>query len=258
MTSVQSSIRAEVKRGEFPSPKGVEAFAAYAIASAKDLIPEMENAARLTLDHPMTFEVLGEELPLFTGWALRDLVSFRRRCRDNLVTCLDSFLQVQPPGPSSVWVGCSGSTRARNAHAYDDDDDWWNRQNQNRAQNQNRDLPVWLNELLSRYQNDLKLKKFTYSLDIHSRIRGEYFTALQNHRKCNFCLSVHMMNGSTFCAELENKFAQACNKVRHSFYILNAVPLTETHVFTSPRYAVIVAQTLVQLISVLGNGKASQ
>ena len=106
MASVQSSIRAEVKRGEFPAPKGAEAFPAYAIASSKGLIPEMENAARQTLDHPMTFEVLGEGLRLFEGWALRDLASFRKRCRDSLITCLDSFLEVQPPGPSSIWVGC--------------------------------------------------------------------------------------------------------------------------------------------------------
>ena len=106
MVSVQSFIRAEVSRGASPAPKGAEAFPAYAIASAKGLIPEMENAARLTLDHPMTFEILGEGLRLFEGWALRDLVNFRKRCRDNLITCLDSFLEVQPPGPSSIWVGC--------------------------------------------------------------------------------------------------------------------------------------------------------
>jgi hypothetical protein len=110
MAPVQSFIRVGVGRGEFPAPEGVEAFTAYAIASAKVLIPEMENAARLTLDHPMTFEILGEGLRLFERWALRDLVNFRKRCRDNLVTCLDSFLDAQPPGPSSIWVGC-GSIR---------------------------------------------------------------------------------------------------------------------------------------------------
>ena len=75
MTSVQSSIRAEVSRGVFPAPNGAEAFAAYAIAAGKGLIPEMEKAARQTLDHPMTFEVLGEGLRLFEGWALRELVN---------------------------------------------------------------------------------------------------------------------------------------------------------------------------------------
>jgi hypothetical protein len=76
MDSVQSFVRAEVSRGASPGPKGAEAFPAYAITSAKDLIPEMENAVRLTLDHPMTFEILGEGLRLFEGWALRDLVNY--------------------------------------------------------------------------------------------------------------------------------------------------------------------------------------
>jgi hypothetical protein len=79
MAAVQSSIRILVKCGEFPAPKGAEAFAAYAIASAKGLIPEMENAARLTLSHPMTFENLGDGLRLFEGSALRDLASSRKR-----------------------------------------------------------------------------------------------------------------------------------------------------------------------------------
>jgi hypothetical protein len=79
MAAVQSSIRTQVKCGEFPSPKGAEAFAAYAIASAKELIPEMENAARLTLNLTMTFEILGEGLRFFEGSALRDLASFLMR-----------------------------------------------------------------------------------------------------------------------------------------------------------------------------------
>jgi hypothetical protein len=79
MDSVLSSIRILVKCGMFPGPKGAEAFAAYAIASAKGLIPEMEDAARLTLNYPMTFEALGEGLRYFEGSALHDLASFRKR-----------------------------------------------------------------------------------------------------------------------------------------------------------------------------------
>jgi hypothetical protein len=45
MVSVQSFIRAEVSCGAFPAPSGAEAYSEYAIASAKNLIPEMENAA---------------------------------------------------------------------------------------------------------------------------------------------------------------------------------------------------------------------
>jgi hypothetical protein len=108
MISVQSSIRAEVSRGAFLAPDGAEAFSAFAIAAEKGLIPEMENAAYLTLFEPMTFETLGEGLRLFQSCSLRDLVSFRKRYKDNLVACIESLLEVQPPGPSSIWVSPVG------------------------------------------------------------------------------------------------------------------------------------------------------
>ena len=144
MASVQSSIRTEIGLGASPVPKGDETFRAYAIASAKDLILEMEFAAHLTLDHPMTFELLGEGLRLFGGRALRRLVNFRRRCRD-----------------------------------------------------------------------------------IRPKIRWEYFMALQSHGSCIKCVAVHIENGSTFCAELENKLAQTRDKVTHSLYF--QVPRTDIH-----------------------------
>ena len=76
MAAVQSSIRDKVSQGEFPAPTGTEAYSAYAIASGRGLILEMESAARQTLDHPMTFKILGEGLQLFEGWALQDLANF--------------------------------------------------------------------------------------------------------------------------------------------------------------------------------------
>jgi hypothetical protein len=218
MVSVQSSIRAEISHRASPVPKGAEAFAAYAIASAKELIPEMENAARLTLDLPMTFEIIGERLRLFEGWALCDLVNYRKRCRDSLIACLGSFLDVRLPGPSSIWIGCPEVTRPHR---------------------QNRVLPKWLNELLSRNQNDLKGQIFTRPLDIQSRMRQEYLKALQNHSCMPFCSSVHLRNGSTFCAELERKLEQARDKVA---YFLHLTSITR---FTSCRYALIMALTLV-------------
>jgi hypothetical protein len=72
MVQVQSSIRAKVNRGTFPAPVGTEGFRAYAIACNKGLVPEMEKAAHMTLDHPMTLETLGEALLVFDGPALRD------------------------------------------------------------------------------------------------------------------------------------------------------------------------------------------
>ena len=223
MDSVQSSIRAEVNSGGFPAPKGAEFFATYAIASAKDLIPEMRNAARRTLDHPMTFESLGDGLRFFEGWVLRDLAQYRKRCGDNLVTCLDLFLDIQPSGPSDVWIGCPQVMPDTQYYGYQ----------------RNRVFPKWLTEVLSRNQNDLKLQKFTHSLNIHSRIRQECFTALQNHMNCNFCTGAHIKNGPTFYAELENKLAQALDKVTYFPYF------PKTTRFTSRRYAVIAALILV-------------
>ena len=85
MISVQSFIRAEVRHEASLAPKGAEAFSAYAIAAAEGLIPEMEDAALLTLIYPMTFETLGEGLRLFQGWALRDLVDFRKGLIENIM-----------------------------------------------------------------------------------------------------------------------------------------------------------------------------
>jgi hypothetical protein len=77
MVLMQSCIRDEVKCRSFPEPQGTQVFSACAIASSMGLDPEMEHAARLTLDLPMTFESLGEELRSFTGQALRDLILYR-------------------------------------------------------------------------------------------------------------------------------------------------------------------------------------
>ena len=77
MESIQSFIRAEMSRGVFPAPTKAESFRAYAIASSMGLVPEMENAARLTLGSPLSFESLGEGLRSYKGQALRDLVRYR-------------------------------------------------------------------------------------------------------------------------------------------------------------------------------------
>ena len=213
MDSVQSYIRAKVRLGEFPAPEGAEAFSAYAIASGKRLIPEMESAARQTLNLSMTFENLGEGLRLFDGCALQDLANFRKRCRDSLIPCLDRFLEVQPPGPSSIWVGCLKDVATlpgepRHSRPYESDED---------EDREDRDLPGWLSQLLLSNHSNLNLQKFTHPLDIHSRICGEYTAALQDHGSCLFCLEVHLKNGSTFCTELRDKLMQALDKVTYSF-----------------------------------------
>ena len=204
MASVQSLIRAKIKRGEFPAPNGAEAFSAYMLAISKGLIPEIENAARQTLDHPMTFETLGEGLKLFEGCALRDLASFRIRVKDNLVRCLDSFLEADPPGPSSIWVGCITVLGRAST------------------------LPKWLSQLFLRIQNDVKIQNFTLPLDIHSRIRQEFTEALQNHLSCSFCMELHTRKGPSYCAELEDKLMQVRDKVIHPLYFSSTTGFTSS------------------------------
>jgi len=65
MDVVQSRIRAETRDKNLPMPIGAATFRAYAIASIKGLSSEKETLARLTLDFPMTFEFLCDELPFF-------------------------------------------------------------------------------------------------------------------------------------------------------------------------------------------------
>ncbi|KAF8256437.1 hypothetical protein EI94DRAFT_435837 [Lactarius quietus] len=77
MVSIQSYIRDEVKRGAFPAPVRAQAFSAYGIASSLGLIKERDDAARLTLGQPMTFESLGEAFRLFKGQSLCELVHYR-------------------------------------------------------------------------------------------------------------------------------------------------------------------------------------
>jgi hypothetical protein len=79
MEEAQFNIRFAVKHGRFPAPVKAEGFSAYAIASRLGLVPEAEDAARLTLGQPMTFESLGEGLRSFTMQALRDLICYRSK-----------------------------------------------------------------------------------------------------------------------------------------------------------------------------------
>lgn len=214
MYPIQASIRAKIKRGEFPSSNGAEAFSAYILTYSKGLIPEMENAAHQTLDHPMTVEVLGEGLKLFDSCALHDLASFRNRAKDNLVRCLGSFLEADPQEPSSIWAGCYEVIYTPDSLP-------------------KYSLPKWLNEFFVRIQNDVKIQDFTLPLDIHSRIRQEFFVAFQNHfisRQCTSCLNFNMMKGTTYCAELEDKL-----KVIRPLYFLAPQDLLFR------RYAVIAA-----------------
>lgn len=199
MASVQSSIRAQVSRGAFPAPSGADAFSAYAIASAKGLTPEMEYAAHLTLAHPMTFEILGEVLREFEGRALRDLAKFRKRCRDKLKSCFESFLEACQSS-SNIWISCSGI----------DDSSQSSPPRKRRSPGSS-----WLIEFFRKHLDEL-CDAFSKPLFNPRNIRGEYLSTLRAHVKssgCVSCAEVHTLKGETFCKELEDRLTQALNEV---------------------------------------------
>ena len=212
MTIVQSSIRAGVRQGEFPAPKGAEAFSAYVIASGKGLNPEMENAARQTLDHPMTFENIGERLRLFEGWALRDLANFRKRYRDNLVSCFASFLKTEE-SQFNIWTPCASYTNS--SECYDHCEGAYMVLNLPMSHT-NGSSPSWLAEL---YQKHIAGSQEAFSKPLFSpqSFRGEYMSALLGHidlYNCVSCTKVHMGKGEMFCKDLEDRLMQALNEVR--------------------------------------------
>jgi len=216
MASVQSYIRAEVSHGVFPTPKGAEAFSAYAIASGKELVPEMENAARQTLDHPMTFEVLGEGLRLFDGWALRALANLRKRYRDNLKSCFESFLKTEE-SQFKIWTPCA--SYASNSGSYDG----YGRYRDSNSYalstlpmfNTNRSLPSWLAQLFQKHLDE-SCEAFSKSLFDPRSICGEYLSALRAHinsYSCVSCTKVHTEKGETFCKDMEDRLTQVLNEV---------------------------------------------
>ncbi|KAF8491514.1 hypothetical protein F5888DRAFT_1053594 [Russula emetica] len=216
MASMQSYIRAEVSHGVFPTPKGAEPFSAYAIASSKRLVPEMENAARQTLDHPMTFEVLGEGLRLFEGWALRDLANLRKRYRDNLKSCFKSFLKADT-SQSKIWTPCASYSvdhrRSCNKYQCLCGSKSYSLSNLPMSKT-NGSLPSWLVDLFRKHLYE-SYEAFSNSLFDPRSIRGEYLSALQAHIKlysCVSCTKVHTEKGEMFCKDLEDRLMQALNE----------------------------------------------
>ena len=98
--SVESNIRSAMKQGKFPVPVKAEGFSAYAIANVMGLVPEAEDAARLTLDQPMTFESLGEGLRSFRGRTLCDLIHYRGKNTKSLQQGRSRTIE-----PEGGWVG---------------------------------------------------------------------------------------------------------------------------------------------------------
>jgi hypothetical protein len=201
MPAVQSFIRTEV-RHRVPTTRTVgEVFRAYAIASTYRLSPETSTTACLTLNYPLTFESLGSELRLFEGWALRDLVRYRKLRRNDVVSCLESFLDIRV-GPSKIWVGCPDRSTLSS-----------------RVGASGPALPSWLKGLFALQILPLR-ENFMNPITEPSRIRGRYLAALRGHAAgnetqegCEFCLRVHARQGEEYCSELERKLAHARDKV---------------------------------------------
>ena len=212
-------IREGIIRKQFPAPKGIEAFPAYAIASENELLPEVECAARSTLVYPLTFKILGKGLRYFTGRALRDLADFRKRCNDNIVTLFDSYLDVEPSGPSNIWIGCPEVMPSTSLLE---------------TPQRGRALPIWLNKCLSRCRNDLTSQPFTRSLVLDTRFWAKYYTAYKTHSNCKFCMEVEEKKGFRYIVALERKLKQAIDKVLHfwTFQVPQDSPFPGTEIVT--------------------------
>ncbi|KAI9441860.1 hypothetical protein H4582DRAFT_2097143 [Lactarius indigo] len=185
ITAVLSIFRSGIGR-QLPTTKA--AFRAFAIACSKQLIPEIETAARLTLDYPMTFDIIADALPLFEGSALGDLIRFRKRCRDNLISFFDSFVDGSN-GLSKIWFGCPETKR----------------------QNGELVLASWLRDMISQHTKKLK-ETYTNTLPNSSSLRKEFVDALQFHvfdTSCTFCSKTYVMTGETFHDELYSRISKA-------------------------------------------------
>ena len=216
MVGLQSRIRADIQYRKFPTHLAAEAFRAYAIASREGLTSERESSAHLTLDFPMTFENLCDELQSFDGWSLRDLIGYRKRCRDNLILCFKSFLILSRP-QFNIWMYCKDLVPHT---AYS---------------------PSWLNDLFKKRISDLE-NAFTNPLRNPSDIREDYLSALQAHlisQSCASCMRAHSLKGEGFCKVLEDRLALAIRKVGLRSFRRNS---EHRNIHTSSRYAWVQAQ----------------
>ena len=219
MSTVQASIRAEAVRRGLPEPKGPQAFRAFAIAFSNKLSPEMGTTARLTLDSPMTFATLGDSLRLFRGSALHELATFRKMCRDNIISCLEPLLDIRSD-ISKIWVDCSGSKAS--ADLYGSIKPPQKRGTKMRSSGLTSNdkneptLPSWLHDLFTEQIGELK-DFFTKAIINPSTIREKYLKALLRHSPpsngCPTCLMVHAQEGERYFAELEQKLTNAQNQV---------------------------------------------
>ncbi|KAH9020968.1 hypothetical protein EDB85DRAFT_2120473 [Lactarius pseudohatsudake] len=189
MTTVLSTVRSEIDH-QLPTTEAT--FRAYAIACSKQLTPEIETTARLTLDHPMTFEVIADALPLFEGSALSDLVQFRKRCHNNLVSFFKGFVDGSD-SLSKIWFGCYMT---------------------NRDQTDKPILARWVRDLISQHTKKLE-ETYTNTLLDPSSLRKEFVAALRTHvssTRCSSCSMVCATEGGAFHNQLYRRISKARDK----------------------------------------------
>ena len=226
MSAVQASIRAEVVRREFPASTGAQAFREFAIAFSNKLSPEMGTTAHLTLDFPLTFETLGDELPMFRGSALCELVKFRKTCRDNTISCLESLLDIRS-NLSNIWVGCQKTSKESfDSDVYHSGQTRRHRGGQKRLpeptpdDNDEPTLPSWLHDLFTKLIGEMR-QCFTRAIMRPSSIRERYVNALLNHtptwNPCLTCMAVHIREGERYCAAIEKMLTYARNQASAVF-----------------------------------------
>ena len=190
-----STVRPQISR-QLPTTEA--AFHAYAIASSKQLVPEMETAARLTLDHPMTFEVIANILPLFEGSALTDLVRFRKRCRDKILTFFERFIGGKYT-QSQAWCSCPKTKRPHST-----------------LQNNSGIIAGWLMILIFQHIKDLR-ETFTHPLPTYLSLRNKFVAALRDHiseTHCTSCSVLYAADGESLRDSLLRRAVRARETVR--------------------------------------------
>jgi hypothetical protein len=193
MTTVLSAVRSEIGR---QVPATESPFRAYAIASSKQLIPEMEIAARLTLDHPMTFKTIGDALPFFDCSSLQNLVHFRKRCRDKLLSFFEGFVEGSD-SLSKIWSGCSKTKRPKSNTVI---------------------LAEWLRDFISQHTESLK-ETYTNPLPKPSSLRKEFIANILPHISqdcCSSCPTVYAMKGEAFLDQFSCRVSKIRDEVRVS------------------------------------------
>ena len=191
MTTVLSTVRSEIGR---QLPATVSPFRAYAIASRKQLIPEVKTAARLTLDQPMTFKTIGDALPFFDRSSLQDLVHFRKRCHSKLLAFFEGFANGSD-SLSKIWFGCKATRK--------------------RPQN-NTAKPGWLRDFVFQHTESLK-ETYTNPFPTPSSLRKAFISNLLSHVSedvCSSCSKGYATEGEAFLDQLCCKVS----KIRRGTY----------------------------------------